>query len=329
MSGHDAALLARARTALDAWEVRGGGPTSSLTGGGAIAALERRLAAACGVRHALALPSGTLALRVAMEAVGVDAGSEVVVPALDWPAAAAAARSLGARAVAADTAPGSLLVDPAAVAARIGARTRAVVATHVAGMPADVAALRALCDPLGIAVLEDGSQALGAATPGGPVGGLGTAGVISLGPGKLVDAGEGGVLVTDDEALHRVAVAASQHPVRQLRSGIRRPQAQALAARLHPLAAILRLAGLDDMPAELARRRAAADEVRRLVGDVVPREAAGYRFSWSCVPALLEPAELAAVAVAGVATMPLGATPLGEEPNARHAAACAYALHRL
>jgi dTDP-4-amino-4,6-dideoxygalactose transaminase len=309
-TGFDQALLARSRAALDAWEPRMEGPSSSLTGGGAISLLERRFADYCGVRYALALPSGTLALRAALAAVGVRPGSRVVVPALDWPAAAAAVLSLNARPVPADTTSGWFLVDPQAVEARLDRHTRAVVVTHIAGVPADLTSLRAVCDDRGIALIEDGSQALGARTEARPVGSFGAAGVFSLGPGKLVDAGEGGVLVTDRDDLYRAAVRATQHPLRQLRGGIHPPDPLALSARIHPLAAIVGVHGLDGIEHELVRRRQVAGGVvavaSGITGVTVPAEAAGQRFAWPCVPAMVTTAGAAILANAGLGAAPLG-----------------------
>jgi perosamine synthetase len=340
-AGFDQELLARSRAAFDAWERRMEGPSSSLTGGGAINLLERRFADHCGVRYALALPSGTLALRAALATVGVGPGSCVVVPALDWPAAAAAVLSLHGRPVPADTAPGSLLMDPQAVEARLDRHTRAVVVTHVAGMPADVTALRAVCDGRGIALIEDGSQALGATADGRPVGSFGAAGVFSLGAGKLVDVGEGGILVTDREEVHRAAVRATQHPLRQLRAGIHPPDPLALSARMHPLAAIVGVHVVEGIEEELVRRRQGAGEVIALASGVagvaVAAEAAGQRFAWPCVPAMVTTAGAAELSGVGLGAAPLGTYDItrqlcgdsGATPNAREAVRRACRLYPL
>jgi dTDP-4-amino-4,6-dideoxygalactose transaminase len=307
----DGELLARSRAALDAWEKSGEGPTSALTGSGAVEALERRFAELCAVRHALALPSGTLSLRFALAATGVGPGDEVLVPALDWPAAAAAVRSLDARPEVVDSSAKCFLLDPEAVAARIGPRTKAVVVTHLAGVPAAAPEIAALCGRRGVALVEDASQALGAAREGRQVGGFGTAGVFSLGPGKLVDAGEGGMLVTDDEHVYREAVRLSQSPVRQLVAGIHPPDLCALAARIHPLAAILAIAALDGLETELHDRRAEAERIasraRSIAQVSLPAESLpAWRFSWTCVPAIVPPGCERELARAGLVADPLG-----------------------
>src|SRR5438128_1470744 len=94
--GFDAELFAKVRASVAVWERPDNfGPTSSITGGGAIEAVEAEFAAFCGSRFAIGISSGTLALRAALGAVGVREGARVIVPALDWPAAAAAVISLG------------------------------------------------------------------------------------------------------------------------------------------------------------------------------------------------------------------------------------------
>jgi dTDP-4-amino-4,6-dideoxygalactose transaminase len=327
--GFDGELIERTRTALNRWEAGGEGPTSSLTGSGAVELLERQFAQRCGVRYALALPTGTIALRVALSATGVSSGDEVLVPALDWPAAAAAVLSLSACPRTVDTVADALPVDPVAIAAALSPSTAAVVVTHLGGIPVLMDSILASCAKQGVAVIEDASQSLGAEVGGRPVGGLGTAGVVSLGPGKIIDAGEGGILLTDDAQIHREAVRLSQGPVRQILAGHHPPDLTALAARVHPLAAILALAGLEDLENELDRRRARSEEIRSRVRSLprvsLPEETPRQRFSWSCIPALVPAGQEEELAAIGLVSDPLGAhfipELLGQEarhaPNAR------------
>ena len=334
--GPDAELLARLRAAVDRWEAGGRGPTSSLTGGGAIAELEARLAELCGTNHAVCVSSGTIALRIAAQAVGVGRGGEVVVPALDWPAAAAAALSLGARPVPADCGPGAILIDPEAVRRAIGPRTQAIVVTHLAGMPADMDALRRVASAAGVPLIEDGSQAMGASYRGRRVGSFGAAAAFSLGRGKLIDAGEGGVVATDDESLYAAVVLASQHPARQMRAGLS-PSPLALATRLHPAAALLGLVQLDGVAAALEHRRAVAEEIRdRAVGTaaVLVPEPPDRRFSWPSVLAFSDVDATRALSRRGVGAAPAGFEDVGALidspaacPNAARSAAGVHRLH--
>jgi dTDP-4-amino-4,6-dideoxygalactose transaminase len=268
----DAELITRTRTALSWWESRGKEPTSSVIGTGAVAELERTAATLAGRRHGLALPSATLTLRVAMQAAEVGPGHEVLLPAYDWTASAAAARSLGAIPVGVDIAMGAPLegdcpatvdptIDPTEVGRLIGPRTRAIVLTHLLGVLADVQALAMLARDAGILLIEDAAQAA-AGVLGTPDRIAADLTVLSLGPGKLLDAGEGGLLLADDPDLFRQALQASQHPLRQRRNGLEEDP-QALVTRMHPLAAILGLHRLAELPSELERLRAEKEEVDR------------------------------------------------------------------
>lgn len=172
-----------------------------LTGGPEVEGLERELAARVGTRHAVAVTSGTAALHAAARAAGIGPGDEVVVPTLTFTASAACALHAGARPVLVDVEPGSLTIDPDAVARSIGPRTRAIVAVHYAGVPCDMERLAALARPRGIVLIEDAAHAPGARTAAGACGALGDMGVFSLHPAKQLTAGEGGVVTTDDDAL--------------------------------------------------------------------------------------------------------------------------------
>lgn len=258
----------RWRRALDAWEQAGGGPTSSILGNGAIAALEARAAQRIGVTRGLALPSATLSLRVGLEAVGIGPRDEVIVPAYDWTAAAAATRSLGAVPVAADVTLPDCAISPEAVAETISTRTKAVVVTHLLGVPANVPAIQETCAPFDIPIIEDCSQALGARFNGQPAGSFGKAAVISFGPGKTLDGGEGGMLLTDDPALWRRAVELSQHPLRQLLAGIVKPNLAALGLRIHPMTAITVMSELEQIDARLNERHRLLEYVRTVIADV-------------------------------------------------------------
>ncbi len=266
--GQDDEFMARIRRALDEWELSGGEPTSSILGNGAIEVLEARVPKRLGVAHGLAVPSGTLALRTALLAVGVGHDDDVIVPAYDWIASSAAVRSVGAVPVAVDVTLPDCFLDPEAVARAIDTRTRAVVAAHLFGVPGDVPAIREICDQLGIPVIEDVAQAFGAQLDGQPVGSLAAAAAVSFGPGKVLDGGGGGMLVTNREDIWRRAVELSQHPTRQLLAGIPEPNLAVLEARIYPVAALVVLAGLDRLDARLAERRGAIEAVSRIVAGV-------------------------------------------------------------
>lgn len=326
MNSHpDADLLTRTRAALDVWERAGGGPTSSITGGGAIAALEKAFARQSHCRYALAMPSGSAALRVALSACGVGPGDEVVCSALDWPAASAAARSLGAIVRYADIAPDHWTMDPVSLRSALTAGTRAVVVTHLFGLVADVSALRAITDEVDVPLIEDCAQALGAHTAGVPVGSQGALAAFSFGPGKLVDAFEGGMVTTDDAALFKTAVVASQHPVRQLLTGIPEPVAGSFLLRAHPLSAVIALAELPVMGRRLESQRATAaaiyGRVQSLGTALLPLRRPGVFDAWTHVPALIRPEDRPRLRDIGVSAEWPGSTLLAEACVAPVAAA--------
>jgi dTDP-4-amino-4,6-dideoxygalactose transaminase len=167
-----------------------------LTTGPKTARFETEFAAAIGVPHALATNSCTGALHLALEALGVGPGDEVITSTFTFAATANVIVHCGARPVFADVDPATLCLDPADVEARMGPRTRAVVAVHYAGQMADVRALRALCDARGLFLVEDAAHALGASLDGGNAGTWGDAAGFSFYANKNLTTGEGGMLTT-------------------------------------------------------------------------------------------------------------------------------------
>jgi dTDP-4-amino-4,6-dideoxygalactose transaminase len=162
-------------------------------------ALESEFAAAVGVEHAVAVGSGTDALRLVLAAVGVQPGDEVVTPAFSFVASATTVLHLGAHPVFVDVDPTTLTLDPGRVAAAIGPRTRAIVAVHLYGLPAAVPALAALAEQHGLALVEDAAQAFGAMLEGRVVGGFGRAAAFSFYPTKPLGAcGDAGLVATRD-----------------------------------------------------------------------------------------------------------------------------------
>jgi dTDP-4-amino-4,6-dideoxygalactose transaminase len=174
-----------------------------LTMGPRTQALEAGLQDLIGVPHAPVVSSGTAALHLACRAIGLGPGDEMIVPAMTFVASAHAARYLGAEVVFCDSvAPTDAGIDVEAVAAKIGPRTKAVMAVHMYGYPAAVEELRALCDERGLALIEDCAEAICARTPAGArVGSIGDAGCFSFFSKKQLAVGEGGALTTGSDEL--------------------------------------------------------------------------------------------------------------------------------
>ncbi|MEE9456310.1 MAG: DegT/DnrJ/EryC1/StrS aminotransferase family protein [bacterium] len=171
-----------------------------LTTGPAIPAFERALAKAAGAKYAVAVSSCTAALHIAYRTVPLQAGDEVVVPALTFAATASAAAAAGGRPVIADVGD-DLNIDPEDVARKVGPKTRALAAVHFGGLPFDVAALQEICRQNELALVQDCAHALGAAYRGEALGGRGYAACYSFHAVKQIAAGEGGAVTTDDAAL--------------------------------------------------------------------------------------------------------------------------------
>lgn len=164
-----------------------------LTMGPKVEEFEAELARACGTAHAVAVSSGTAALHLAVLALGLDPGDEVLVPAYTFPASANVVALAGLRPVLVDVDPETMNLDPGRV--RVGPRTRAILAVHLFGRPAPVEDLPDL--PL----IEDAAAALGARRRDRPCGSLGALGCLSFHPRKIVTTGEGGAVTTDSDEL--------------------------------------------------------------------------------------------------------------------------------
>jgi len=163
-----------------------------------VARFEAAFAEALGAAHAVAVSSCTTALHLALIVAGIGPGDEVVAPSLSFIATMNAARYVGAVPVFADVDAATLNLVPDTIAPRLTGRTRAVIVPDQAGMPADLDAIRALCEPRGIAVIEDAACAAGAVYRGRPAGATASLATFSFHPRKLLTTGEGGMIVTPD-----------------------------------------------------------------------------------------------------------------------------------
>lgn len=170
-----------------------------LTQGPRVAAFERAFAARHGVQHALAASSCTTALHLILSAMGLCPGDEVIVPSFTWVATANVVLHCGATPVLADIDPATWNLDPLSAAARRTPKTRAVIAVHLFGLPADIDALAAALP--GIPIIEDAACAAGASYHGRSVGTLGLAAAFSFHPRKSITTGEGGMVTTADAAM--------------------------------------------------------------------------------------------------------------------------------
>jgi len=164
-----------------------------------------RFARSVGARFALPVGTGTAALELAVKALGIEPGDEVIVPAYTFVASATCVLEVGATPVFADIDPQTLNIDPAVVERLITTRTRAVIPVHFGGNPCDMQRLKDLADRNGLEVIEDAAHAHGMLYRGRAAGTIGRAGCFSFQSSKNMTAGEGGALVTDDEDVFRRA----------------------------------------------------------------------------------------------------------------------------
>jgi perosamine synthetase len=241
-----------------------------------VAEFEQAFAASIGVGHGVAVSSCTAALHLAMLAAGIGHGDEVVVPSLSFIATANAARYVGARPVFADVDAVTLNLTPETVEPVLTDRTRAVILVDQCGVPADLDAMRKLCDLRGIAIVEDAACAVGAEYRGRPVGASADVAAFSFHPRKLLTTGEGGMIVTPDGELairlrrlreHGMDVSAAQrHTSRQ--PVIEHYLETGYNYRMTDIQAAVGLVQLGKLPALVARRRELAARYQRLLAGI-------------------------------------------------------------
>lgn len=160
---------------------------------------EKSFADYCGVKHAIACCNGTVALHLALMAVGVAAGDEVIVPTLTFIATPNSVVYCGAEPVFVDSELGTWNIDPQEVEEKITPRTKGIIAVHLYGHPADMIALRKIAERNGIFLIEDAAEAVGATCEGSVVGSIGDAAAFSFYANKIITTGEGGMVVTNDD----------------------------------------------------------------------------------------------------------------------------------
>jgi perosamine synthetase len=171
------------------------------SGGPYLERFESEFSELCDTRHAIAVSNGTVALHLALLALDLGPGDEVIVPSLTYIASVNAVRYVGATPVFVDVDPVTWCLDVEAVADAITSHTRAVVAVHLYGQPADMDGLQAVCAPRGVRIVEDAAEAPMAYYHGRPTGGLADIGTFSFYGNKLFTSGEGGAITLNDYSM--------------------------------------------------------------------------------------------------------------------------------
>jgi dTDP-4-amino-4,6-dideoxygalactose transaminase len=261
--------------------VRGVFESAAFINGPDVAAFEEEFAAFCGVRHCVGVSSGLEALRLALAAIGVGPGDEVILPANTFIATALAVSGVGARPVLVDCDPHTANILPEAVGGAISEKTKAIVPVHLYGQPVDFDALRSIASRYDIPIIEDAAQAHGAAYAGTRCGGLGRAAGFSFYPGKNLGAfGDGGAVTTNDDSVADV--------IRQARSYGERRKYEHVAKggnwRLDTVQAAILRVKLRYLPAwNDARRHAAAlytEQLRQFPAISLPTVLEGVTPVW-------------------------------------------------
>jgi dTDP-4-amino-4,6-dideoxygalactose transaminase len=220
---------------------------------------EREFAALCGTRHALGVNSGTDALILALKCLGIGPGDEVITPPNSYLASASCVALAGAKPTFADVR-SDLNFDPEAVERAITPRTRAIIPVHLTGKPAPMRELNAIARKHNLHVIEDAAQAVGATLDGKPVGSLSRVGCFSLHPLKNLNAcGDGGMLVTDDEAIYQRARLLRNHGQPNRNDCLE----FSMVSRLDSVQAAMLRVKLPHLSDLTARRRANAGQYRK------------------------------------------------------------------
>lgn len=296
--------------------------------GAEVTAFEDQLARYIGTPYAVGVASGTAALQLALEALGIRRGDEVITAPNSDIATSAAITHAGGRPVFVDCDPSTLNLDPDRVEDAVTSKTRAVMVVHLFGNPARMDALLDIAARRGLAIVEDAALALGAEFRGRKVGSLGSLGCVSLAPTKMLGGyGDGGAVVSNDPALadrvrvlHNYGYRSDAPPdSRALLGGDWTLAAEGHNERLDPLQAAVLGVKLPYLDGQVRRRREIAHRYQNLLrarGIGWQEETAGARHAYSCFTVFVDDRDevRCRMADAGVATRVYYAPPLHLQP---------------
>lgn len=230
---------------------------------------ETAVADMAGTRHAIACNNGTTSLHLALAAMGLGPGDEVIMPALTYIATANCVRYCGATPVLVDNDPRTFNIDPSAIEAAVTPRTKGIMVVHLYGHAADMGPIMELADRHGMWVLEDAAEAHGARYRDRPVGGIGRCGSFSFFGNKIVTTGEGGAVTTnDDELAARMRLLRSQgmDPTRRYWHPV-----VGYNYRMTNVTAAIGVAQMERLPEALEKRRAIAAAYTERLSSLVDR----------------------------------------------------------
>ena len=273
---------------------------------------ERAFADWVGTKHAAAVSSGTAGLHLGLVRAGVGPGDEVITSPFSFISSANCALHAGADVAFADIDPRTFNLDPAALEAAITPRTKAIVPVHIFGLPCDIEAISAIAAKHGLAIVEDGAEALGAVRQGRKIGTHGSPTVFAFYPNKQMTTGEGGIVTTDDDDVYE--------DILSLRNQGRADSGAWLEHdrlgwnyRMDDLSAAVGLAQVERLDEILGKRAAVADRYAALLPEIpgvtLPSVVEGDVRSWFVYTVLLEPgvdrnAVIGLLAERGIASKP-------------------------
>ena len=273
---------------------------------------ERAFADWVGTKHAAAVSSGTAGLHLGLVRAGVGPGDEVITSPFSFISSANCALHAGADVAFADIDPVTFNIDPAALEAAITPRTKAIVPVHIFGLPCDIEAISAIATKHGLAIVEDGAEALGAVRQGKKIGTHGSPTIFAFYPNKQMTTGEGGIVTTDDDDVYE--------DILSLRNQGRADSGAWLEHdrlgwnyRMDDLSAAVGLAQVERLDEILGKRATVADRYTALLagipGVTLPSVVEGDIRSWFVYTVLLEPgvdrnAVIGLLAERGVASKP-------------------------
>jgi len=264
--------------------------SGAYSSGARVAEFEKAFAAYVGTGHAVAVSTGTAALHIALEAMGVGAGDEVIVPPMTFFATVSSVLYVGARPVFADLDPDDLCLSPEDTARRIGPRTKAILPVHLFGEAARMDDLSAIASEHGLLLLEDCAQAHGTEYAGKRVGGIGDAGAFSFFATKHMTTGEGGIITTNSEAIASKARIIRSHGL------VNRDDHVLLGYnnRMTEIAAAMGLVQLAKLDSLNRRRIAYSKQLISVLSElpwaVVPRSRRRTTHTYFWCPVLVDPA---------------------------------------
>ncbi len=260
--------------------IRKGPLTNALGAGPKVLEFEKNYAKFAGVKHAVAMNTGTAALHAAIAAVGIKQGDEVILPSFTFVATAEAVVLAGAKPVFADIDPKTYNLSPPSVEKALTEKTKAILPVDLYGFSADMKPLRRIADKHGLALVEDAAQAHGTTYEGKPAGAFADAACWSLYASKNITTGEGGIVTTDNDQIAETLRMVRTHGEKAKYSSLM----LGTNYRMSEIQAAIGNVQLQKLPAFLAKRRQNAQQLTKILEKsgklVLPWEASDRQHSW-------------------------------------------------